>query len=406
MHHKIIIIGAGVAGISAGLALQEEAEEDFIILEAADDVGGRVRTFLSKSGKPHELGAAFLHSHSENPFAQWLLERGGRLAFLEPTEHICIHGKWLDETGIARFSRNYDDIKIRADILLGKNANAAADELLTGEAVYDAAALAFAGPTETGAELSELSLLDVADQIELGENAILKGSIQQMLRDAAMDLPLELETKVTAIDYSGDEIQIKTSRGDFSCDQLIITCPVDILLDDVSFTPALPDEKRNALTHLRQGLLNKLVLKYSDQLWPFGESFYAFMVSETFGPAEIWMMPHAPSTLYVLYGGARKQMSYADFKEHFLPALSEILPALPENLLDWQQSTHWQDESFAHGSYSVLRPGCADARQTYSQPLDGRIFFAGEAADNEWATQMPGAFLAGKQAAELVLQGK
>lgn len=404
MKYQTIIIGAGTAGIFAGRELREQGHHNFLVLEAADDIGGRVRTYLSKTGKPHELGGAFLHSEPENPFAQWLMDQGHRLVFLDPTENIVINGQPLRQDELLHFSRCYEDIRVKADVLAHKNPDATAADLLNGDPVHDAAVRAFAGSTETGAELHELSLLDVAGQIELHQNAMLKGSLQDALRDAAKELPIRKNTAVTAIDHAGDVIRLTTSASEFECKKLIVTASVDAITQ-IKFNPPLPEEKQHALQHLRMGRLNKLVMKHDDMLWPFGECFYALLLDDKLGQFEAWIFPHAPSTLAILYGGHQKPLTREDFTTHLLPQLAPLLPNLPDNPVQWQQETHWQDEAYIRGGYSALRPGMKDAREVYSQPIDGRIFFAGEAADNEWATQLPGAMLSGKLAAQTLLKG-
>ena len=41
---KIVIIGGGISGLSCAKTLVDAGENDFIVLESMDDVGGRVRT--------------------------------------------------------------------------------------------------------------------------------------------------------------------------------------------------------------------------------------------------------------------------------------------------------------------------------------------------------------------------
>ena len=41
---KIVIVGAGAAGIAAASRLLQKGENDFIILEANDRIGGRINT--------------------------------------------------------------------------------------------------------------------------------------------------------------------------------------------------------------------------------------------------------------------------------------------------------------------------------------------------------------------------
>jgi cation diffusion facilitator CzcD-associated flavoprotein CzcO len=43
MDHEVIIVGAGFAGIGAGIALKRAGIEDFVLLERADDIGGTWR---------------------------------------------------------------------------------------------------------------------------------------------------------------------------------------------------------------------------------------------------------------------------------------------------------------------------------------------------------------------------
>lgn len=68
-HTKILIIGAGFAGVGMGIRLRRSGREDFIILERADDVGGTWRD-------NHYPGIAcdvpsHLYSYSYLPKADW-----------------------------------------------------------------------------------------------------------------------------------------------------------------------------------------------------------------------------------------------------------------------------------------------------------------------------------------------
>ncbi|MEO0901575.1 MAG: FAD-dependent oxidoreductase, partial [Bacteroidota bacterium] len=57
-HSKYIIVGAGLSGLTTAYHLMKNGEEDFIILEARDRVGGRIFT---KEGV--DLGATWFQDH-------------------------------------------------------------------------------------------------------------------------------------------------------------------------------------------------------------------------------------------------------------------------------------------------------------------------------------------------------
>jgi monoamine oxidase len=62
--------------------------------------------------------------------------------------------------------------------------------------------------------------------------------------------------------------------------------------------------------------------------------------------------------------------------------------------------TGWARDPLAQGSYSYALPGHADARGTLAAPVDGRLFFAGEACSPHDFTTAHGAYLTGVEAAD------
>lgn len=71
---KVLILGAGVAGLVAAKTLQENRISDFLILEAQDYIGGRFKQ-RSFAGVKLEEGANWIHyaDDKENPL--WELKK-------------------------------------------------------------------------------------------------------------------------------------------------------------------------------------------------------------------------------------------------------------------------------------------------------------------------------------------
>ena len=69
----------------------------------------------------------------------------------------------------------------------------------------------------------------------------------------------------------------------------------------------------------------------------------------------------------------------------------------------------WGADPFARGSYSYALPGMADCRARLAAPVDGRLFFAGEACSRGDFSTAQGAWITGVSAADQVIavrQGK
>ncbi|MDP3076139.1 FAD-dependent oxidoreductase, partial [Bradyrhizobium sp.] len=65
--------------------------------------------------------------------------------------------------------------------------------------------------------------------------------------------------------------------------------------------------------------------------------------------------------------------------------------------------SRWAHDPFARGSYSHALPGHAGARAVLAAPVDGRLFFAGEATSPYFFSTAHGARDSGERAAGEVL---
>ena len=93
---KVIIIGGGAAGIATAERLERGGEGEFLILEATERVGGRVRSeSVGKGGKKIEFGARYIHGEEGNVVYQ-LAEEWGMLDTEEGGEKDV---PYLDENG-------------------------------------------------------------------------------------------------------------------------------------------------------------------------------------------------------------------------------------------------------------------------------------------------------------------
>ena len=72
-YHKVIIVGAGIAGLSSANHLQANGVKDFKILEARNRIGGRIIS-IEMGAQRIELGANWIHGVLGNPIFELAMQ--------------------------------------------------------------------------------------------------------------------------------------------------------------------------------------------------------------------------------------------------------------------------------------------------------------------------------------------
>ena len=76
---------------------------------------------------------------------------------------------------------------------------------------------------------------------------------------------------------------------------------------------------------------------------------------------------------------------------------------LEENLDAWA-SHDWRADPFARGAYSYVGVGGSNAPRALGRPVEGTLFFAGEATNGEQIGTVAGALGSGRRAARELLR--
>jgi len=104
---RIVIIGAGPTGLGAGYRLQELGYDDWVILEAADYVGGLATSFTDDKGFTYDIGGHVMFSHY--PYYDELVDKlmGGDYTELQREAWV-----WMEDRFIAYpFQNNIRDLE-------------------------------------------------------------------------------------------------------------------------------------------------------------------------------------------------------------------------------------------------------------------------------------------------------
>ncbi|KAG0260944.1 hypothetical protein DFQ27_003268 [Actinomortierella ambigua] len=123
-----------------------------------------------------------------------------------------------------------------------------------------------------------------AEEMYPGDHCIMADGYDVLLRAIVKDMPkvrIHLEHVVTRIEYAADRATVWTNQGAFSADAVLVTLPLGVLkARAVSFMPALPKRKQEAIARLGFGTMFKIVLSFNRCFWPDDKHFLNFMPTE------------------------------------------------------------------------------------------------------------------------------
>lgn len=395
---EVIVIGAGMAGLAAARIVQESGRS-VAVLEARDRVGGRAHTETTTFGFPHDHGAAWFEAVERNPLVPLARQMGFELTRDPETLSVEIGGR---EADVARFERIQRDAERRIDRLATTRGDVAISEALRPGDQLERLAYAQIGPLDAGVQLHEMSALDYNRQAD-GGLLLPADGMGAFVAAYGATVPVRTGVRVQRIDWSGQGVVVETSAGTLRAPVAIVTVPTGVLAAGaIAFTPKLPVEKQEAIAGLPMGSYNRIALGFSRRVIerkPFTTLNALTRVGDAiYGLLRPWRREFA----IVCVGGDHGRALEAEGERAMIAfatdALAEIYGADLRRAVDRSHATRWGADPWSRGAYSAARPGHADKRATLAGPLNGRLFFAGEATDPKWAARVTGAWTSGQRA--------
>ncbi|MGQ0805350.1 MAG: FAD-dependent oxidoreductase [Actinomycetota bacterium] len=277
---RVVVIGAGVAGLAAGRALQREGY-DVVVVEGRDRIGGRVWTDRSL-GAPLDLGASWIHESDGNPITELARKAGAATAVTDYDNAVAYEANGRPLSGRAQAA--YDDLLrevLRDAAALGEALDAdtslqrgidgvVADlELDTADRVGLEYALNVEIEHDYAADAAELSLWwwDEGESLAGDDLVFPRNGYGRVARYLAADLDVLLSHVVERIEY-GDGVTVVTDQGPVPAEHVVVTLPLGVLqAGRVGFVPELPQPKRIAIGRLGMGLLDKVYLRFAEVFW-------------------------------------------------------------------------------------------------------------------------------------------
>jgi monoamine oxidase len=423
----VLVIGAGVAGLAAARAVREGGRRA-VVLEARDRIGGRVLTrHLPDLPVPVELGAEFVHG---TPPELWAVLEAARLHVADAAEdHLTFDGGRLHERedfsgALGEVLRGLSDETDRPDRSFAEYL----DARFAGPEHADARRLALgyvegfhAGPPDDvgvhGLAQAEgvASGNDQAFRIADGYDRV----VRWLAHEAGPPVDVRLGTvvrrvagergavRVTVVDAAGAE-------SEHAAPACIVTLPVGVLCarpdadGAVTFAPE-PPGMREALAGIGAGAVTRVTLQFRRRFWespdavpsldPDVDPLMLSFVHAPEQPIPIWWSVRALRSR----GRALAAMDRVRLAATCIESLATVLGRDPAEIAAELVATHthdWVDDPYARGAYSYARVGGVRAGERLARPVEGTLFFAGEATASGGNTgTVHGALESGRRAA-------
>ncbi|MBR0755777.1 FAD-dependent oxidoreductase [Bradyrhizobium jicamae] len=400
----VAIIGAGAAGLGAANALKDSGLST-LVLEARDRLGGRAHTIQAAPDVVFDVGCGWLHSADKNSFVGIAGQLNFELNKSLPPWRERAYGQAFPQADRDEFVRALDDFYDRIEKAAQSGKDAPANRYLAPGNRWNPMINAISTYVN-GCELDQASILDIDAYEDTDHNWRVRRGYGALVAAYGASAPVALNCAVTLIDHSGPRVRLETSRGRLEAGKVIVTVPTNLIADEaIRFSPALPD-KLDAARGLPLGLADKVTLALADpEALPKEGNLRGATMRTEMGTYHI--RPFGQPCIEGFFGGrfARALEDAGDgaIAAHSIDEITGFLGNDFRRKLSPLKESRWAHDPYARGSYSHALPGHAGARAALAAPVDGRLFFAGEATSPNFFSTAHGARDSGERAAKEVL---
>ncbi len=413
---KVIILGAGIAGLGAAYQLQQRGI-DYLLLEAKKRLGGRIFTQNITADLTVELGAEWIGASHLNlielcnklvlslqnhqfdtdlllngqhqPFDQWQYSTAWQKQFAQLKEDFTKGSpkmlQQLDRLDWWHFLKKQGisqrDLEIR-ELL---------DSTDFGETIRHVSAFSAMGEYAFSSPKNEMDY-----KIQGGNSQLIEALAKQIGKEK-----IKTQHKVVAIAQDKKQVRITCdNQTTWEADAVICTLPT-FAVSQIRFTPTLPASYQEALQSLQYARITKTAVLFNERFWS-RENFD--LISDTlpqyfFHSTKNQLETQGVLTAYSV-GDRAYLMGKLTEQAKIKAIISALQPAFGDtfHLAQRVLSYDWSTDPYSYGAYAYYRPTqWYTIQKILAQPFK-RVHFAGEHLA-EWQGFMEGALTSGLETA-------
>jgi monoamine oxidase len=403
----IVVIGAGAAGIAAARRIMA-ANRKVIVVEAANQIGGRCITDNSSFDAPFDRGARWMHNPDANPMLKLARGVGLEIATAPSGQKIRI-GRRNARAGeteeflatLVRTNRAIDEASRKVD---ASCASALPKDLGDWAGTIDFTL----GASFAGKDLKDFSAVDKVRAQDRSVVFACRQGMGTLIAKLAEGLPIALSTPATRLDYGNRDVTVDTPSGKITAHAAIITVSTNVLASgNIKFATEIPKRVTDAAARLSLGSYdhialqlpgNPLGLSRDDVLIEQSNSARTALLYANIGGSSLCTVDVAGS-----FGRDLSSQGEAAMVAFAKEWLGKLFGSDVANAVKKTSATRWNASPYALGAMSAASPGGQASRKALIDPI-GCLYLAGEAThETLWGT-VDGAWESGERAADAALR--
>ncbi|KAK0200982.1 amine oxidase [Desarmillaria ectypa] len=440
---RVLVLGGGVAGVIAARTLHENGIDNFLIVEARDELGGRMKS-QTFAGYTIELGANWVQGTQTgtgpaNPIFELALKHNittqyndyyGSLSTFDITgevDYLDVFNDAVDAytaltvTGGARVNGSLVNLTSKTGYALNGAKPRDSYEMAAEYYQFDWEYAQKPDQTSWIASSWANNFTFDADEGGFSEDNLLaidqrgfKALIQLEAQEFLQSEQVSLNSTVKMISYFDDGVQITLTSGEtIEGDYALCTFSLGVLQDDdVIFEPPLPDYKMEAIQSMTMTTYTKIFLKFPEKFW--FDTELALYADPMRGTYPVWQSLDHPNffpgsgLIFATVTGdwslRIEGLSDKQVQDEVLDVLQKMYPNVtipePTEFL----FPRWHSDPLYRGSYSNWPPSFFSQHHDNLRSNVDRLYFAGEATSQKYFGFLHGAYDEGMKVAAIMVE--